>query len=73
MLEDYGDDPKDLYPIKFAGKPQHERSKVNILPRNKSSKSRLVKWLEPSPTSIFAKMKLWYVCALLTNFILSTV
>ncbi|XP_048776677.2 uncharacterized protein LOC125680918 isoform X4 [Ostrea edulis] len=41
MLEDYGDDPKDLYPIKFAGKPQHERSKVNILPRNKSSKSSI--------------------------------
>ena len=43
MLEDYGDDPRDLYPMKFAGKPQHERSGVNILPIPKSSKSRWYK------------------------------
>ncbi|XP_062621724.1 uncharacterized protein LOC134283288 isoform X3 [Saccostrea cucullata] len=47
MLEEYGDDPRDLFPVKFAGKPQHERSNLNKLPGPKSSKASSLK--VPSP------------------------
>lgn len=40
MLDDYGDDPRDLYPAKFAGKPQHVRSSVNIMHVPTSRKPR---------------------------------
>ncbi|XP_052722236.1 uncharacterized protein LOC128193062 isoform X9 [Crassostrea angulata] len=47
MLDDYGDDPRDLYPAKFAGKPQHVRSSVNIMHVPKSRKPSSLK--VPSP------------------------
>ncbi|XP_022325179.2 uncharacterized protein LOC111125543 isoform X10 [Crassostrea virginica] len=55
MLEDYGDDPRDLYPMKFAGKPQHERSGVNILPIPKSSKSSIKVPSPPTHTPVSEK------------------
>ena len=30
MMDDYGDDPRDRYPARFAGKPQHERSNLML-------------------------------------------
>ena len=30
LLDDYGEDPNDKYPAKYAGKPQHERSNLML-------------------------------------------